>query len=243
MGSSGWWDQGAEPALKGHIAGADLVAGAVGTDQLADGAATAVKLAAAAVIDAKLGTGVRLIGASLGTPSLASATRFLSAATMKATPYTVLNAGALPAGNPPRNISVTHVSVTAGPTDTDTLGSLHVVGTDYADAVISEDIVIVADSIAYGTKAFKTVTSLQTPTWVIDAAAGIADTLSVGFGPLLGMSRMLSASAQVFLALFDGLVVAAPTIAVSATVLASNTIDLSAGTYNGSKIAKVLLAP
>jgi hypothetical protein len=177
-----------------------------------------------------------LIGDDLGTPDLADADRFLTSVNMQATAYTLDNT-TLPAGNPPRNVTITH---TDGDTR-DTLGDLVVTGTNYLDEVITETITISGGATAAGVKAFKTVTQLVTAGWVIDGAEGTPDTITVGFGTKLGLSHYLTAAAQVFMTALAGVAVAPGAITVDADEIEKNTVDLSAGTYDGSKTARVLI--
>lgn len=176
-----------------------------------------------------------LRGEDLGAPDLSVDDHFLLSVNMQATAYTLDNT-ALPADNPPRNIIITHA---AGDT-ADTLGDAVVDGTDVNDEAIQETITLVSGGVATGTKAFKTVTQIVTAGWVIDGVEGTPDTIKVGFGDLLGLSRTLSAAAKVFLATL-GTAIISPTVAVDANNVEDNTIDISSGTYDGSKVAKALL--
>lgn len=209
--------------------------GNIDTAEIADDAVTTAKIADANVTVAKTGSDVAYVE-RLGTPDLADADYFLVSVDMQATAYT-LDQTTLAAGNPPRNITVTHAAVGTA----DTLGDLVVDGTDVDDGVISETITIASGTEAQGTKAFKTITALTTAGWVIDGVEATADTIEVGFGKLLGFSRTLSAATEVVTGLLNR-AIQAPTIAVNATDVESNTVDMSAGTYNGTKLADVLLA-
>lgn len=77
--------------------------------------------------------------------------------------------------NSPKQLSVTHVSNG----DTDTLGTLAVVGTLLGEAV-TEAITPVADTTVYSVYAYDTITSITGVGWV---TAGDADTISVGVKP------------------------------------------------------------
>lgn len=175
-----------------------------------------------------------LIGDDLGAPDLIDDNRFLLSVIMQATAYT-LDETTLPADNPPRNVIITHTTDTT----TDTLGDAVVDGTDFNDAVIQETITVVADGIATGVKAFKTVTAVTTASWV--QVGGVSDLLEVGFGNLLGLSNLLTAASQVFLATLAGLARLPDSITVSASLIEQNTISLDGGTYDSSKVARALL--
>ena len=75
----------------------------------------------------------------------------------------------------PKQLSVTHISNG----DTDTLGTLAVVGT-LLDEAVTETITPVADTTVYSTYAYDTITSITGADWV---TAGDADTISVGVKP------------------------------------------------------------
>lgn len=185
------------------------------------------------VLLAKLQAGV-LYAEDLNGPDLADDNRFLISVVMQATAYT-LDETTLPADNPPRNVTVTHTTDTT----TDTLGDAVVDGTDYDDNVIQETITISADGVAVGTKAFKTVSQVVTASWV--QGGGVSDLIEVGFGALLGFGRLLTAATKVFLASLGTGLINAPTITIDVADIESNTIDLSSGTYDGTKEAKVVL--
>lgn len=217
------------------VTGAKLADDAVDSEHYTDGSIDTAHVANSAVTVAKLGAGVAYIE-RLGTPSVADADRFLLSVAMQATAYTP-DETTLPAGNPPRNVTVTHTAVGTA----DTLGDLVVEGTDVDDGAISETITIVSGTEAAGVKAFKTITSLTTAGWVIDGVEATADTITVGFGALLGLSRVLASANEVVVGLLNRAVQAA-TIAVDAANVEGNTVDMSAGTYNGSKLADLLMA-
>lgn len=173
-------------------------------------------------------------GADLGQPDLSDDDRFLLSVAMQATAYTLDNT-TLPADNPPRNVIITVTATGTG----DTLGSAVVTGTDVNDHIITETIALSA-GVNTGNRAFKTVTSVITADWVIDAVEGTADLIEVGFGDKLGLPRTLDGTSSVFLSVLGTALISA-TVAVDADEVSLNTVDLSSGTYNGSKVAKVLL--
>lgn len=234
--------------------GDDVIAATMTGDVTMTGAGVtaigATKVRTAMIHDAevtapKLGPGVivasgGLYGNDLGAPDLAVADHFLADVAMKATAYT-LDATTLPAGNPPRNVTVTLATVTAAPADNDTVGSIVLDGTDVDDVVIHETVVLTPNAAVASTKAFKTLTGARTAGWIIDAGAGIADRITIGFGDLLGLAQVHAAASEVFAALFDGVFVAPDGVTVDPADVALNTVDLSSHTYDGAKTAKAVL--
>lgn len=108
-------------------------------------------------------------------------------------------------------------------------------GTNYYGESISETITSSGSSTVYGTKAFKTITSI-----VLPAYNNLGDDIAVGYGKILGLPYMLTDADKVVLALLNKAVVA-PTITVDADEVEKNTVDISSGTYNGTKEVVVLL--
>lgn len=175
--------------------------------------------------------------ADLGAPDLAVDDHFLNSVAMQATAYTLDETEQL-ADNPPRNVTITH---TSGDT-ADTLGDAVVTGTNVNDKTITETITILEDDVAVGTKAFKTVTSVVTAGWELDAVEETADTIEVGFGNLLGLPQTLSATNDVVLTTL-GTAIITPTVVVDDNEVEKNTVDISSGTYDGTKVAKALVNP
>ncbi len=173
-------------------------------------------------------------GEDLGAPDVLDDNYFLISTVMLATAY-VLDQTALAADNPPRNVIVTHTTDTT----TDTLGDAVVVGTDVEDEVITETITVSADGVATGTKAFKTITSVTTATWV--QLGGVSDLIEVGFGHLLGLSEVRASTDEIFMGTLDGLMRDFDTKAIDADNVEGNTVSLNGGTYNSTKEAKVLI--
>ncbi len=212
-----------------------LNADAVDGTKIADNAVDSEHIAAGALDYEHQGIGESMIfGEDLGTPTVLTDNRFLLSTVMLATAY-VLDQTTLPAGNPPRNVIVTH----ATDTTTDTLGDAVVDGTDVDDQVIQETITVSADGVATGAKAFKTVTAVTTASWV--QAGGVSDTIEVGFGDLLGLSKVRAAAAEVFLGFLAGVARLPDAVAIDAADVEGNTINLTGGTYNGTKTAKALI--
>jgi len=131
----------------------------------------------------------------------------------------------------PRNITAT-VGGTAG--DIKAIQVI-VAGTNYDDEAITETLpaftVDTAGSVV-GSKAFKTVTSITIP-----AHDGTGATTSIGWGDKLGLPWELSRNTVLYKQTFLNNVVEAtePTVAVSASAIESNTIDLNSA-LNGTAV-------
>jgi hypothetical protein len=82
----------------------------------------------------------------------------------------------------------------------DTMGTLLVTGTDYANAVLTETITPTANSTTEGTKAFKTVTSIVGSNWISDTTA---DHIQVGTLDKLGLPFALSDASPTAIGFFD----------------------------------------
>lgn len=203
----------------------------IDTAEITDLAVTTAKINDEAVTPAKT-SGV-LILADLGTPALKDDNYFLISVDMQATAYT-LDETALAATDVARNVIITHVA-----TDTaDTLGDAVITGTNINDEVITETITISSGGVATGAKAFKTITSVVTASWVIDGVEGNEDKIEVGFGDLIGLPKVFASAVDVWLDKLAGAVIYG-TVAVNASDVESNTIDMSSGTFDGSKQATV----
>ena len=173
-----------------------------------------------------LGSGVMY---SPGSPALDDVDWFVTSADMKVGAYTLAktapDVGA-------RNVTVTQTAV--GTEDTN--GTITVVGTDLAGNVLSETITPNAGATVVGAKAFATVTSVTGAGWVIDGVEATADKITVGFGALIGLPDKLTDTAQVLAASLANVKQAtAPTVAVNATALESNTVDLDSA-LNGTAV-------
>lgn len=165
----------------------------------------------------------------LGTPVVADVDRIVTSVDMQVGEYTI-------AAQPdvPRNITVTRTVVTAA----DTPGTITVTGTNINDEAISEVITPGATGVTVaGTKAFKSVASVVGEGWVIDTDE---DTITVGVGGVLGLPYATPDADQVKIGIV-GTSLVAPTVVADATVEES-TVDLSSGTYDGSKKVWVFYA-
>ena len=169
--------------------------------------------------------------ADLGAPALAVANRFVVSVNMANGEYTIANPSS--ADGLARNVVATITAVTGN----DTPGSILITGTDANDQPLTETLALVAGGTATGVKAFKTVTSIVQSGWVINTGN---DTIVIGTGNLVGLpaavrtSPAITASTQIFLVLL-GTAPVAITATFDATELAKNTINASAGTYDGTK--------
>lgn len=160
----------------------------------------------------------------LGTPRAVEAARAVASANMKVGTYTIANQPDMA-----RNVSVTHTAVST----VDTLGTVTFVGTDYAGDPLTEVITPSNGTVVYGTKAFKTITSITGAGWVI--AAG-NDTITAGYGSLIGLPVALPDATGTVLGTLD------TTVAVKATTgttLATSTVTEASG--DGSKKLTIYL--
>jgi hypothetical protein len=170
---------------------------------------------------------------NLGAPVVADDDRIVELTNMKNGAYTVADSPDIS-----RNVTVTHIS---GDT-TDTLGTITVTGTNYGDGLCVEEITPVADSTVSGIKAFKTITSVVGADWAIDGAEATNDQIKVGIGNELGLPLALDAESEMVLGILGTTITAHnPTIAVGAATIEETTIDMSAGTYDGSKAVLIFV--
>jgi hypothetical protein len=155
----------------------------------------------------------------------ASTTGVHAAVTSTASPSVVTTGITNPAV--PRNITAT-----AGGTATD-IKAIQVIieGTNYADETITETLpaftVDTAGTVT-GSKAFKTVTKITIP-----AHDGTGATTAIGFGSKLGLPYKLAHNTVQAAYLNNVKEGTAPTVAVSASALESNTMTLNSA-LNGS---------
>ena len=120
----------------------------------------------------------------------------------------------------PRNLTVTPGGTTADVA----AGDVVIAGTNEADETISETFTFLANATdaVVGAKAFKTVTSIT-----IHQQDGAAATFAIGYGDKLGLGYLLAHNTVLAAFLNNVKESTAPTVAVSETVLESNTIDLN----------------
>ncbi len=152
-----------------------------------------------------------------GSPLLDDVDWFVTSVNMKVGAYTLAHT-APDCGA--RNVTVSQTAVGAE----DTNGTIVVVGTDLAGNAITETITPNGGATVAGAKCFATITSVTGAGWVIGEGN---DTVTVGFGALIGLPDKLTDTAQVLCASLNNAKQAtAPTVTVSATALESNTVDL-----------------
>jgi hypothetical protein len=109
-------------------------------------------------------------------------------------------------------------------------GDVVIKGTNYLDEAIEETIVAADAGAVSGTKAFKTVTEITVP-----ARTAPGDTISIGFCDKLGLPYLLAHN-TVIASYHDNALEGTPaTVAVSATAIESNTVDLNTA-LNGKQV-------
>jgi hypothetical protein len=124
----------------------------------------------------------------------------------------------------PRNITITGNAV-------GNAGNVKITGTNIADEVIEETLALNGSTAVVGAKAFKTVAKIELPIQThVDT-----DTVKVGFGDKLGIPFMLTHNTVLAAYLDNAKEGTAATVAVSATALESNTVDLNSA-LNGKVV-------
>ena len=125
-----------------------------------------------------------------------------------------------------RNVTVTVAATTPGHVKA---ADIVVTGKNMAGETITESFKPTENTAGTltGTKAFKEITSV-----VVPPQDGDSVTVDVGFGELIGLPYKI-AKKRVLMTLNDGVLDTAPTLAISATVLESNTVDFN-GSLDGS---------
>ena len=180
--------------------------------------------------DSKLPTQQMVEKQTITNPAAAGTTQVLSAnaGATSAAVATVTTFVAQP--DVPRNLVIT-----PGGTTGDVESCVIVVaGTSIKNRAISENFTFLADASTAqtGSKAFKTITSVTFPANC--ESGGFAATWSVGYGEKLGVKECMSGAGHIFFSTLNGAKEAtAPTMAVSASAVESNTADFN-GTMNGS---------
>ena len=116
-------------------------------------------------------------------------------------------------------------------------GNVVITGTNYAGKAITETIALNGATAVLGVKAFATVTKVDLP---VETHAG-TDTVSVGFGDVLGLPFLLAHNTVRAAYLDNVLEAVAPTVTMSATAIESNTIDLNTA-LNGKVVDIYLIA-
>jgi len=138
--------------------------------------------------------------------------------------------------NPP---CARNITATAGGTAGDIKAvQVLITGTNMLDEVITESLpafTVDTAGIVVGNKAFKTVTSITLP-----AMDGTGATVSIGYGDKLGLPYLLTDNNLLKTHLNHVLEGTAATIAMSATLIESNTIDLNSS-LNGTVVDAYLI--
>jgi hypothetical protein len=109
-----------------------------------------------------------------------------------------------------------------------------VAGTNYNGQSISENFTFAADASTAqtGSKAFKTISSVTFPANC--ESGSFAATWSIGYGEKIGIKHCLDQAGHIVFSTLNGAKEGtAPTMAVNATAVESNTADYN-GTMNGS---------
>lgn len=164
-----------------------------------------------------------------GSPVVDDVDWFVASADMKVGAYTLAHT-APDCGA--RNVTVTQTAV--GTEDTN--GTIVIVGTDLAGNAITETLTPNAGATVAGAKCFAAITSITGVGWVIDGVEATKDTVTLGFGALIGLPDKLTDTAQVLAASLNNVREGTfPTVTVSATVLDLNTVDLNSA-LNGTPV-------
>jgi hypothetical protein len=111
-------------------------------------------------------------------------------------------------------------------------GAVLVTGTNIADEVITETITAVAGQTVAGTKAFKTVASVRFPIG--------SGTIAIGTTDVMGLPACLPFNTVLYAYLNEAREGTAPTVTVSSTVVALNTVKLNSA-LDGSAVDVVFL--
>jgi metal-dependent amidase/aminoacylase/carboxypeptidase family protein len=179
-------------------------------------------------------SGVSVLAAELAHIQIASTIAVAPSATsiLAATALTAA-VQAITAGitNPaiPRNVSIKgNASGNAG--------NVVIKGTNYQGYAITETIALNGTSTAVGAKAFKTITEIDLP---IQTHAG-TDTVSIGFGAILGLPYLLKCNTVQSAFLNNIIESTAPTVTIDSANIENNTITLNS-TLNGNQVDIYLL--
>ncbi|NLI22279.1 MAG: hypothetical protein GX418_12145 [Clostridiales bacterium] len=135
-----------------------------------------------------------------------------------------------------RNLTVTVAATTAGDV---AAGNIVIAGMNEKGEEISENFAVTADTPATitGTKAFKEITSITVP-----VQDGDSVTVDVGWGTKLGIGYKLAHNTVLAAYRNNAKEGTAPTVAVSADALESNTMALNSA-LNGSVVDAYLIVP
>lgn len=169
------------------------------------------------------GSGSRIISCAIGSPALGGNNAVLGDTAMANGATTAVSAGIT---NPdvPRNVTVKG-------NDANVTGNVTIDGTNAGGEVISEVIALNGANVVTGNKAFRTVTGITLPAY----AVANTERVRVGTGAKLGLPVALSRNSVVAAFLAGVREAVAPTVAVSAAALESNTASLNSA-LNGTAV-------
>lgn len=165
----------------------------------------------------------RILSALLGAAALGVSNVVLADTAMASGVTTEVTAGIT---NPdvPRNLTVKG-------NDANVTGNVVIVGTNAGGEAMTETIALAGAAVVVGNKAFKTVTSITLPAY----AVANTERVRVGTGAKLGLPVKLSRNTVLTAYLANVREGTAPTIAVSASALESNTATLNSA-LNGTAV-------
>lgn len=169
------------------------------------------------------GAASRIHSAALGAAALGVNTAILADTAMASGATTVVTAFA---GQP----DVARCLTVKG-NDANVTGDVVIAGTNIGGETISETIALNGATAVSGNKAFKTVTSITLPAY----AVANTERVRVGTGAKLGLPYKLSRNSVIAAFLANVREATAPTVAVSASALESNTATLNSA-LNGSAV-------
>jgi hypothetical protein len=180
----------------------------------------------------------------LGKPALADVDFFIDGATADTAVFkgSDFENHVLAATEPARTVTVTVIEDTAE----DAVTSITIVGRDDRGVEIREilDAATWDDSVEFETtKAFRSVESVEL---IGHVEATASDTFDVGFGNGLGLGVKIEDNRDVYLATLDTAIVDhddSDKVVGDLDDVNKNLIYLNAGTYNGTKIARVIVTP
>lgn len=155
-----------------------------------------------------------LSAATVSDPNL-----YVTTTNMKVGAYTL--AATTPATAGARRVTVTHTGVTG----TDTLGTIAVVGVGLDGQTLSESIVPLADTVATGTKFFRTITSITGVGWVINTGN---DTIVVG---VEAGAVVLAGAGSLYAIVVNTTAAGTITVSDSAGTIATLASSIAVGTY------------
>lgn len=157
----------------------------------------------------------RILSVAIGSPALGVNNAVLADTAMAAGVTTVVTTG-ITAPDVPRNLTVKG-------NDANVAGNVTILGKNAGGEVITETIALAGVAVVVGNKAFKSVTSITLPIY----NTANTERVRVGTGAKLGLPVKLSRNSVLRAFLANVLEGTAPTVAVSATALESNTATLN----------------